>query len=136
MTLLRRRLFRWTAFLLLMITPVLAAMVATMPQGKPHAVLFALRQDLLGGKVQHWGPYRCTACRLRTPLPDPGSLGFIGWQDAHNHRGVLGIGKSPGDIYELCDSRYCVEYIRSNDNKFKGGELKLIADQAVAKTSP
>lgn len=79
-----------------------------------------------GSRIDHWGPYHCLSCKLRTPIPDAGTTAFIRAMEKFNYPGIGFLWKAAGDIFTICNSRHCVDYKRNDDGNFKGGPLEPI----------
>jgi len=75
-----------------------------------------------GGSI--YGPLPCSACRLETPMPGPGTKTFLeAWALDMRHRfPFTQIIVEPKDQIVVCNGSYCVTYTMTDSNSYLGGQ--------------
>lgn len=71
-----------------------------------------------------WGPYRCDACRVESPIADAGTLAYINRQEAskkRSHRSVR------GEKYIICSATVCTVYEKTSSEDWLGVQQDAIA---------
>ncbi len=74
---------------------------------------------------QTYGPLPCSACRLETPMPGPGTQTFLdawAWDVRHTTAVWTQIVVKPNDKIVVCNGTACVTYTMTDSNSYLGGQ--------------
>ncbi len=74
---------------------------------------------------QTYGPLPCSACRLETPMPGPGTQTFLdtwAWDVRHTAAVWTQIVVKPNDKVVVCNGTACVTYTMTDSNSYLGGK--------------
>lgn len=83
-------------------------------------VIFA--GNAITGTRGFYGPFKCASCTLGAPMPDEGTIAFIRTMDnAYAAQGYPYYRRN-GDQFTICTNSICVDYTRSDDNRWRGGQ--------------
>lgn len=76
-----------------------------------------------GGEI--YGPLPCSACRLESPMPGPGTQTFLdawAWDVQHTAAIWKQIVVKPKDQIVVCNGTACVTYTMTDSNGYLGGQ--------------